>query len=108
MRLSLPTDKELTHAETVTELAGMFGPSQGATDGWGGEAEMYSTAGWSFFLLKDEMTIETVSIFCMIARRKGESDWRVTGMEVSRGTARPSERSRMPNQRMENDKWNAR
>ena len=88
-RSSLPTDDELLATRSVTELEKRLGLSQGWRDAWGSEAAMYSTAGWSFFLLKDSTMVETVSIFCMTTRRKGEAEWRVDSMRITRGTARP-------------------
>ena len=91
-RTSLPTDAELTAATTVSALKGFFGLSQGFTDGWGDQREMHSTAGWTFFTLKDDATIETVSVFCMITHRDGDPEWRVDSMRVTRGSARPGEK----------------
>lgn len=92
-RTSLPTDAELASAKTVSALERLLGPSQGWTDGWGKrEGEMSKTAGWDFFTLKDETTIETVTVFCMVSRLQGEVEWRVESMKVIRGTAKPEQR----------------
>jgi hypothetical protein len=69
-------------------LSRFLGPSQGPTTGWGSHTEFHATAAWGFFTVKDSATVETVGIFCDISRRIDEPDWRVDGMEVSRGVAR--------------------
>jgi hypothetical protein len=90
-RTSLPTDAELTAATTVSALERFLGPTQGWTDAWGGLRGINKTAGWYLFTLKDDTTIETVSVFCMVTRRPGEVEWRVESMRVARGTAKPNE-----------------
>jgi hypothetical protein len=86
-RASLPTDAEIGAAETVSALEKFLGPAHGFTDGWGSDAEMHSTAGWSFFALADTDTIETVSIFCMVTQRRGDVERRVDSVRVIRGRA---------------------
>ena len=83
-RASLPSDAELTAATTVSALEKFLGPSQGFSDGW--------TASWEFFTLKDDTTIETVSVFCMITNRRGDVEWRVDSIKVIRGTAKQKAR----------------
>jgi len=91
-RASLPSDTELMAASTVSALEKFLGPSQGVTDGWGSDTEMHSTAGWTFFTHRQADEIETVSIFCMTTHRKGEADWRVDSLQVTRGRATPGRR----------------
>jgi hypothetical protein len=92
-RISLPADAELAAATTVSALERSLGPSQGWTDAWGiSEGGISKTAGWKFFTLKDDTTIETVTVFCMVTRRQADVEWQVDSMEVIRGTAKPEER----------------
>jgi hypothetical protein len=91
-RTSIPTDTELTAATTVSSLEKLLGPSQGWTDAWGSRKdEISKTAGWGFFTVKDDTTIEILSVFCMVTRRQGDVAWRVDSMKVTRGTAKPNE-----------------
>ncbi len=88
-RASLPTDAEIAGARTVSTLEKLFGPSQGFADGWGSNKEMRSSAGWAFFTLKDESTVETVSVVCMTVWRAGDTEVHVDSMKVTRGSATP-------------------
>ena len=52
---------------------------------------IHGSRSWSFFTLKDERTVDTMTIFCLITQPKGDSAWGIEGVKVSRGTATPVE-----------------
>jgi hypothetical protein len=89
-RASLPSDEELAKATTVSELTRLLGRPQGSTTGWGEENEMHSTAGWAFFTLNGDESMETISIFCMVTQRRGKDPY-VDSMRITRGVTRPGE-----------------
>lgn len=86
-RASLPSDTELMAASTVSALEKFLGPSQSIPDEWGFLKETHSSASWSFFTLRDPDELETISIVCMATQRKGDAEWRIDSLQVTRGTA---------------------
>lgn len=85
-----PTDSQLTEARTeaaLTKLLGAKGAGTGAS-AWGDVRVMHSSAGWTFFRLKDDTTIETLSVFCFTTVTNGDPNTYVESIEIRRGTAR--------------------
>ena len=89
-RSSLPPDTDLIHVTMVSELEKLLGPAQGVRCSYGTDSLLHSSATWQFFSVKGTETIETLSISCGITRREPDPEWRITGMMVSRGTAKPN------------------
>jgi hypothetical protein len=79
-RSSLPTDADLTKVTTISELERLLGPSQGGRCVYGIDFQMFSSARWQFFSIKDAGTIETLSISCGVTRRDPDPEWRVSSM----------------------------
>lgn len=89
-RPTLPTDAELKTISTGPTLEKLLGPAQGLADVWGVENDMRTTLHWSFFALRGENAIETLSIDWEVTRRAGsDDDWQVVGLRTEGGTAAP-------------------
>jgi hypothetical protein len=91
-RASLPLDSELVAAHKLSSLTNLFGASHDPTDAWGDQLKIHSTAGWRFFSLGRTNTLETLSVFCMVVRRSGESDSDVDSIIVKRGIITPAKK----------------
>jgi hypothetical protein len=89
-RDTLPTDSQLVEAHTVAALTNLLGASQGFTDGWGDSRAMHSSARWTFFRIKHDVTLETLSVSCHTTHTNGQMDTYVDSIRIQRGTARPA------------------
>jgi len=89
-RASFPTDAELAGAHTLGALANLLGPIWGPRDAWGlGDAIMHSHASWACFRLKDDDTLETLSVSCSTTHTVGQPE-QVESIRIRRGTAKPA------------------
>ncbi|MCP5524812.1 MAG: hypothetical protein H7A46_25075 [Verrucomicrobiales bacterium] len=87
-RAAFPTDAEVTAARTVGALTNLLGSSWGFKDAWGDTRAMHSQAGWSYFRMVDDATLETLSVFCLTTYTNGQSAEYVDSIRIQRGTAR--------------------
>lgn len=95
-RESFPSDAELKAAHTISELKKLLGPSPGFVDSWGGPQTLHSHAGWSYFRLNDNATLETLAVKCLTLQTNGQSEWYVESIRIRRGIARPKRRRPNP------------
>lgn len=89
-RETLPTDSQLTNVPTVAALTNLLGLSWGPKSAWGDSQAMHSQASWAYFRMKDDLTLETLSVFCLTTVTNGQSEEFVESIRIRRGTARPS------------------
>lgn len=89
-RAALPSDELITTAERLSRLRDLLG-SAGAPglDSFTAGDLTHGSSSWSLFTMKGEKTIETLRVFSLIKQRDGDSDWRIEGLRVTRGTASP-------------------
>ncbi len=89
-RNALPSDAQIAAATTVSALEKLLGPPQGFADAFGTESGMRWAAGWALFTVRDQATVDTLSVSCAVSSRRGEREARVEGLRITRGIAKPS------------------
>lgn len=89
-RESLPFDAQISAATKESELVKLLGPSF-SVDAWGmGDGELHSQASWYVFTLRNDNELETLDVACSIVKKDDEKEWKIKGVRVTRGKAKPA------------------
>ncbi len=86
-RASFPTDAQITAVTNFSSLTNLLGATRGHMSAWGLDGETHTAASWALFALKDEQTIETLSVHCTLVQPRGQSERQLESIEVRRGIA---------------------
>ena len=86
-RASFPTDAQITAVATFSSLTNLLGATRGHASAWGFDGEIHTAASWALFTLKDEQTIETLSVYCTLVQARGQTERQLESIEVRRGIA---------------------
>lgn len=85
----LPTDNEITNAQSADALFALFGPITHPASISGDLESLSSYVSWSCFARDGYSTIRTLSVQCTLKKSLASSDWHIERIKVWRGTAKP-------------------